>query len=288
MEAFILQSLNGLTSAMYIWMVAAGLTIAFGVLGILNFAHGSLYMLGGFFAFSFYHILGIGFVLSVILAVIGVGVCGFLLERFFIRPIYGESIEIQLILTFAFVLIFDNATRYVWGTAFTISTIPDFLDGSIPIMSRTFAIYNLFIIGVGVAVFAIIWLILDKTWWGKAVRVTASDREMANAIGINARTLLTKTFIFASAVAAVGGAVSIPSRVITSGIGASVIVDAFIVVVIGSLGNLKGAFVAALILGLVSSYSQLYLPGGVHRFVPFLVMIIVLTIRPQGIFGAAK
>ncbi len=288
MEAFIVQSLNGLTSAMYIWMIAAGLTIAFGVLGVLNFAHGSLYMLGGFFAFSFYHILGIGFTFSVMLAIICVGICGFLLERFFIRPIYGESIEIQLILTFAFVLILDNTTRYVWGTAFTICRIPDFLDGFIHIMGRTFAIYNLFIIAVGVAVFVLILLIFDKTWWGKAVRVTASDREMANAIGINARTVLTKTFIFASAIAAVGGAVSIPSRVITSGVGASVIVDAFIVVVIGSLGNLKGAFVAALIIGLVSSYSQLYLPGGVHRFVPFLIMIIVLTIRPQGLFGAAR
>lgn len=287
MEAIILQGLNGLTAAMYIWLVAAGLTIAFGVLGVLNLAHGSLYMLGGFFAFTFFHLLGLNFALSIILAIIGVGICGFLMERFFLRPIYGEALEIQLILTFAFILILDNATRYIWGTAFTLPKMPSLLEGRVHIAGGTFAIYNLFIIATGVAVFAIVWLILDKTWWGKSVRAAASDREMANAVGINIRTLFSTAFIFAAMVAAVGGAVSIPVRVITSGIGGTIIVDAFIVLVIGSLGSLKGAFVAALIIGLVSAYCQLYIPG-MQMFVPYLVMAIVLTIRPQGIFGEAR
>lgn len=287
MEAALFQGLSGLTAGMFIWLVAAGLTIAFGVLGILNLAHGSLYMLGGFFAFSFFHLLGMNFALSIILAIIGVGICGFLLERFFLRRVYGEALEIQLILTFAFILILDNATRYIWGTAFTIPRMPSLLEGTIPIMGRAFPIYSVFIIIVGVAVFVVVWLILDKTWWGKTVRATASDREMANATGINIRTLLSTAFIFAAMVAAVGGAVSIPVRVITAGIGGSIIIDAFIVLVIGSLGSLKGAFVAALIIGMVGAYCQLYLPG-IQIFVPYLIMAIVLMARPQGIFGGAR
>lgn len=287
MEAALFQGLSGLTAGMFIWLVAAGLTIAFGVIGILNIAHGSLYMLGGFFAFSFFHLLGMNFALSIILAIIGVGICGFLLERLFLRRVYGEALEIQLILTFAFILILDNATRYIWGTAFIIPIMPSFLEGTIPIMGRPFPIYSVFIIIVGVAVFAVVWLILDKTWWGKTVRATASDREMANATGINIRTVCSRAFIFAAMVAAVGGAVSIPVRVITSGIGGLIIVDAFIVLVIGSLGSLKGAFVAALIIGMVGAYCQLYLPG-IQIFVPYLVMAIVLIARPQGIFGEAR
>lgn len=287
MEALLFQGLTGLTAAMFIWLIAAGLTIAFGVIGILNMAHGSLYMLGGFFAFSFFHLQGMNFTLSIILAIIGVGICGFLLERFFLRRVYGEALEIQLILTFAFILILDNATRYIWGTAFTLPLMPNFLKGTIPIMSRAFPIYSIFILIVGVAVFAVVRLILDKTWWGKTVRATASDREMANATGINVRTVCSMAFIFAAMIAAVGGAVSIPVRVITSGIGGSIIIDAFIVMVIGSLGSLKGAFVAALIIGLVGAYSMLYFPG-IHIFVPYLIMAIVLTVRPQGIFGEAS
>jgi len=287
MEAALFQGFNGLAAAMFIWLVAAGLTVAFGVLGILNLAHGSLYMLGGFFAFSFFHLLGMNFALSIILAIIGVGICGFLLERLFLRRVYGEALETQLILTFAFILILDNATRYIWGTAFTIPRMPSFLEGTIPIMSRAFPIYSVFIIIVGVAVFAVVWLILDKTWWGKTVRATASDREMANATGINIRTVCSLAFVFSAMIAAVGGAVSIPVRVITAGIGGSIIVPAFIVLVIGSLGSLKGAFVAALIIGLVGAYCQLYAPG-IQIFVPYLIMAIVLMARPQGLFGEAR
>lgn len=287
MEALLLQTLAGISAGMFLWLVAAGLSIAFGVLGVLNLAHGSLYMLGGFFALTFFHFLGMNFALSLILAMVSVGICGFLLERFFLRPIYREALEIQLILTFAFILILDNVTRYIWGTAFIIPRMPSLLDGSIQIMGRGLPFYNVFTIGLGIAVFAVLWLILDKTWWGKTVRATTSDREMATATGINIRTILATTFVLASAVAALGGAASIPIRTINPGVGGMIIVDAFVVVVIGTLGSMPGAFLGALIIGLASGYAQLYIPG-IQTFVPYLVMAIVLTVRPQGIFGETR
>lgn len=287
MEALLFQMLAGITSGMFLWLIAAGLSIAFGVLGVLNLAQGSLYMLGGFFALTFFHYLGMNFTLSLILAMVSVGICGFLLERFFLRPIRREPLEHQLILTFAFILILDNVTRYIWGTAFIVPKMPSLLDGSIQIMGRGLPSFHVFIIALGVAVFVVLWLVLDKTWWGRTVRATTSDREMATAIGIDIRTIFATTFVLASAVAALGGAAGIPLKTINPGVGGRIIVDAFVVLVVGSLGSIPGAFVGALIIGVAGAYAQLYMPG-IHLFVPYLIMAIVLTIRPQGIFGETR
>lgn len=279
--------LSGIAAGMYIWMLAAGLTIAFGVLRILNFAHGALYMFGGFFALTFYHQMGLNFGLSILLAAITVGVIGLGLERFLIRRVYDDPLEIQLILTFAFVLIFDNLSRYVWGTAFTVARMPALLEGTVLIGGTTFSVYNLALIGIGAAVFAAISLILNKTWWGRTMRATASDRNMASAVGINVGNVYSTTFMFASAVAAIGGALSIPMRCITAGTGTQVIIPAFVVLVVGTLGNLTGAFVAAMIIGLVQVYAMQY-TAWMGVFAMYVVMAIVLIVRPQGLFGRAR
>ncbi len=287
MSNFIFQALNGISSAMFLWLIAAGLTVAFGVCGILNVAHGSLYMVGAYFAFTFFQMLGINFWLSIILALIGVGIIGFLMERFFFRRIYNQPIEFQLILTFAFILIFDNLTKIVWGTMLIIPNMPHFFQGTVSVVGRPFPIYNLFIIFAGIAVGVFLWAILNKTWWGKKLKAAASDRDMANAIGINIPTLFTMAFIFAALLAALGGALSTPIRVCDSGVGGAVIIPAFVVTVIGGLGSLRGAFVGALIIGVVSSICTLYLPF-IELFVLYLIMAVVLIIRPQGIFGEKR
>jgi branched-subunit amino acid ABC-type transport system permease component len=270
MGNFIFQALNGLSSAMFLWLIAAGLTVAFGVCGILNIAHGSLYMMGAYFAFTSFQILGLNFWLayfaftsfqilglnfwlSIVFALIGVGIIGFLMERFFLRRIYAQPIEFQLILTFAFILVFDNLTKMIWGTMLIIPNMPRLFQGTISIVGRPFPIYNLFIIFAGLALGLIIWVILNKTWWGKKLRAAASEREMANAIGINIPTLFTAAFVFAALLAAIGGALSTPIRVCDSGIGGAVIIPAFVVTVIGGLGSLKGAFAGALIIGVISA-----------------------------------
>jgi len=287
MSNFIFQALNGLSSAMFLWLVAAGLTVAFGVCGILNVAHGSLYMMGAYFAFTSFYLLGLNFWVSILLALLGVGVIGFLMERFFLRRLYDQPIEFQLILTFAFILVFDNLSKMIWGTMLIIPNMPSIFRGTVPIVGRPFPIYNVFIIFAGVAMGFLIWFILNKTWWGMKLRAAASQREMANAIGINIPALFTAAFVFAALLAAIGGALSTPIRVCDSGVGGSVIIQAFVVTVIGGLGSLKGAFVGAMIIGIISALCTLYVPF-IELFVLYLIMALVLIIRPQGLFGGER
>lgn len=278
------QGLIGLSLAMYLWLIAVGLTIAFGVLGVLNFAHGSLFMLGAYFAFTFYGIFGVNFWLAIALSLLSVGVIGLIMERFFLRHIYHLDLPYQLILTFGFILILDDAVKMVWGGVAKIPPMPAFFEGAIPIFGRSYPVYNLFIIGAGIAVALGLWFLFEKTWWGKTVRASTSDREMANAIGINIPLLFTTVFIFAAMLAALGGALGTPVRVVAPGIGMAMIIQAFVITVIGGLGNLKGAFVGALIVGVVTAYGILFFPI-FELFFIFVIMAVVLLVRPEGIFG---
>jgi branched-subunit amino acid ABC-type transport system permease component len=283
-EKLVFQGLIGLSFSMYLWLLAAGLTLAFGVLGVLNFAHGSLFMLGAYAAFTFYGKLGLNFWLSIGLSLISVGVIGAVLERFFFRRIYEIDLAYQLILTFGFILIFDDLVKMVWGGVAMIPPMPPFFEGNISIVDRPFPVYNLFIIFAGVAVALLLWLILEKTWWGRMIRASASDREMASAIGINIPILFTTVFVFSAMLAALGGALGTPVRVVAPGIGTAMIVQTFVITVIGGLGNLKGAFVGALIVGILTAFGILLFPV-FELFIIFVVMAIVLMVKPAGLFG---
>jgi len=283
-DALVYQGLIGVSLAMYLWLLAAGLTIAFGVLGVVNFAHGSLYMLGGYFAFTFYLTLQMNFWLSLLLAAASGAVIGSIMERFFLRYIYHLDLAYQILLTFGFVLIFADAARIFWGGIPLIPPMPEIFDSTVPIVGRPFPVYNLFVIFVGIAASALLWLLLDKTNWGETVRASASDREMAGALGINIPRLFTIVFAFAAMLAALSGALGTPVRAMTPGIGTSVIIDVFIVTVIGGLGNLPGAFVAALIIGLMKAYGVLLFPDA-DLFMTYAIMALVLLVRPKGLLG---
>jgi len=283
-EKLAFQALIGLSFSMYLWLLSAGLTLVFGVLGVLNFAHGSLFMLGAFAAFTFYGKLGINFLLSIALSLISVGIIGAIFERFFLRKVYNLDLPYQLILTFGFILIFDDLVKMIWGGVPMIPPMPSFLEGNLSIFGRPFPIYNLFIIFAGLAVALALWLILEKTWWGRMIRASASDREMASAIGINIPILFSTVFVFSAMLAALGGALGTPVRVVAPGIGTAMIIQAFVITVIGGLGNLKGAFVGALIVGILTSFGILLFPV-FELFIIFVVMAIVLMVKPEGLFG---
>lgn len=284
METLAFQGLVGLSLAMYLWLLAAGLTIVFGVLGVLNFAHGSLFMLGAYFAFTFYGLWGVNFWLAIILSLLTVGIVGYLMERFFLRHIYHLDHAYQLLLTFGFILIFDDAVKMVWGGVAKIPAMPSFFEGTIPVFGRLFPIYNIFIIGSGLLVALLLSMLFEKTWWGKIVRASASDREMASAIGVNIPTLFTGVFVFGAILGALGGALGTPVRVVAPGIGTAMIIQAFIITVIGGLGNLKGAFVGAVIVGVLSAYGILLFPV-FELFLIFVIMAVVLMVKPHGLFG---
>jgi branched-subunit amino acid ABC-type transport system permease component len=216
---------------------------------------------------------------------VSVGVVGYLLERFFLRHIYGEDHAYQLLLTFGFILIFDDLVKMVWGGVAKIPSMPGFFEGTLSAFGRPFPIYNLFIIMAGLVVAVVLWLIFEKTWWGKMVRASASDREMASAIGVNIPTIFTGVFVFGAMLAALGGALGTPVRVVAPGIGGAMIIQAFIITVIGGLGNLKGAFVGAVIVGVLSAYGILLFPV-FELFLIFLIMAVVLIVKPQGLFGS--
>ncbi len=283
LEKLLFQGLIGLSFSMYLWLLASGLTLVFGVLGVLNFAHGSLFMLGAYATFTFYGKLGLNFWLSIGLSLLSVGIIGAILERLFIR-VYDIDLPYQLILTFGFILIFDDLVKMVWGGVAMIPPMPRFFEGNLSILNRPFPIYNLFIIFAGIAVAMILWLLLEKTWWGRMIRASASDREMASAIGINIPILFTTVFVFAAMLAALGGALGTPVRVVAPGIGTAMIIQAFVITVIGGLGNLKGAFVGALIVGILTSFGILLFPI-FELFIIFVVMAIVLMVKPEGLFG---
>lgn len=287
MESIVHVCLAGLSTGMFIWLVASGLTLIFGVLGVLNFAHGSFYMLGAYFCFTVLKYTGDNFWIGLILGPLCVCFVGFIVERFFLRYVYHLALPYQLLLTFAFVLLFDDLVKVVWGAGSISSPMVPGLSGSIPIMGRNFPVYNLFIIAVGPLVALGMWAMLEKTWVGRIIRAASSDREMASSIGVRVSALFTAVFVFGTWLGAMGGALAVPYvGLLTPGMGETVIINAFVVAVIGGLGSLKGAFLGALIIGLLSSFGTRYIPT-FDMFLTFILMAAVLLWRPQGFFGEA-
>jgi branched-chain amino acid transport system permease protein len=227
--------------------------------------------------------MGLPFALAILLSLLGTGLLGFVMERVFLKRLYGVDEAYQLLLTFGFILILDDAVKMIWGGVFKIPPIPAFLDGAVPVFDRAFPVYNVFVIAVGVLVAILLWALFDKTWWGRIVRATAADREMASAIGINVPRVFSAVFVVGAMLAALGGAIGTPVRVAAPGIGAAMIIQAFIITVIGGLGNLKGAFVSSLIVGVLTAYGTLFFPV-FEQFFIFVIMAVVLLVRPQGLF----
>ncbi len=207
------------------------------------------------------------------------------MERGFLRRIYGVDEAYQLLLTFGFILILDDAVKIIWGGVFRIPPMPEFLDGAWPVFGRPFPVYNVFVIAMGVVRRRSCCGSRSRRRGGaRIVRATAADREMASAIGINVPRVFSGVFVVGSMLAALGGAIGTPVRVAAPGIGAAMIIQAFIITVIGGLGNLKGAFVSSLIVGVLSAYGTLFFPV-FELFFIFVIMAVVLLVRPQGLFA---
>lgn len=286
LEQLFYQGMIGLSLAMFLWLVAAGLTLIFGVLGVLNFAHGSLYMLGAYLSYSAVRILGLDFWVGLAVGPLLVALAGGLMERFFIRRVYHIDEAYQLLLTFAFILIFADLVKWVWGPIYQSAPVPGALGGAIPIFGRPFPVYNLFVIALGPLVGLGLWFLLEKSWWGRTIRAAAADREMAAAIGVDVPRLFTAVFMFGSWLGGVGGALGIPIRTVSPGMAEDYIIQAFAVAVIGGLGNLKGAFFGSILIGLVNAYGHVYAPVFELAFM-YILMAAILLVRPQGLFGTS-
>ena len=283
----VIQCLNGLTYAMFLFLIASGLSLIFGVLGILNFAHGSLYMLGAYFTHQFVSLFVDTpgqFWWAVIFGSLAVAAIGVVIERFFLRPLYGREELNQLLFTYALVLIFSDFARIIWGTdQFSVSR-PAILKGAVDILGQYFPKYNIMIILLGPCIAFLFWFILLHTRWGRMIRAAALDREMLGSLGVNVSRLFTVVFFVGAWMAGLGGALVSPVSAIVPGMDVEVIVNAFIVVVIGGLGSFWGTFLGALIVGQVYALGILVFPRLSLVFI-YVLMALVLIIRPWGLLG---
>jgi len=281
------QALSGLTAAMFLFIVASGLSLVFGVLRVLNFAHGSFYMLGAYLSWQVTQWIGVAtgsFWLAVLGAAAGVALLGGVIERLLLRHLYGKEDLYQLLLTYALVLILGDAAKLLWGTQQKAMPRPAGLTGSFEIAGAVVPHYNFFIIVLGPLLAAACWLLLSRTGTGRMIRAAAYDREMLAALGANVGRLYTLMFMAGAFLAGLGGALVTPVRSIVPGMDVDIIVEAFIVVVIGGLGSFWGTFLGALIFGQVLAFGILILPG-FSIFAVFALMAAVLIVRPAGLLG---
>jgi branched-subunit amino acid ABC-type transport system permease component len=284
-NTFIAQFLSGLSTAMLLFLISSGLTLIFGVVNVLNFAHGSFYLLGTYFAYQLMQLFN-NFWVGLLVGAVGAGVIGMMVEFFFLRRIYGRAQEgaFQLLMTFAFILILDDVVKFIWGTEYKTIPKPASLAGSLNIGAVTVPTYNIFIIIVGLLVVLFAWYFLTKTDTGKMVRASSLDRIMLGLLGTNVPMIMTLVFGVATAMGGLAGVLAAPLRTVTPGAGVEFIIDSMIVVVIGGFGNFWGALLGALIIGEVLSFGILWMPE-LATVLTFIVMIIVLIVKPEGLLA---
>jgi branched-chain amino acid transport system permease protein len=296
-SGFIVQLLNGLAGASSLFFVAAGLSLIFGVTRIVNFAHGSFFMVGIYLAYSIVGKLGGGFAFwpGLVLAAVGVGVFGALIEMVLLRRIYKAPELFQLLATFALVLVIKDAVLWIWGPDELLGPRAPGLSGSVEILGRQFPSYDLFLIVVGPLVLGLLWLLLTRTRWGTLVRAATQDREMVSALGVNQAWLFTAVFALGAILAGLGGALQLPREPATLEMDLNTIGSAFVVVVVGGMGSIPGAYAAALLiaeikaiciwLGVVEIFGYSVSFSKLTLVADFIVMALVLVWRPWGLFG---
>ncbi len=280
------QVLSALRQAAFLFLISSGLTLIFGVLNILNFAHGALYMLGAYFVYALtLHLTGpAGFLIAVLAAPLGVALIAVLIETSLLRRIYAQEEIYQLLLTYALVLIIDDLAKLVFGPEFKSIPKPEILSGSVTLFGGTVPVYTLLVVVLAPAVAFLLWYLLHRTKTGKVVRATSSDREMADALGINMSVLFTLVFAFGAVLAGLGGALAGPVRTVFPGVGTEVIIESFVVVVIGGLGNLWGALIGSILIASLETVGIILFPEFEMSLI-YLLMVVVLVVRPWGLFG---
>jgi len=287
-SSILIQLLNGLAAASSLFLVSAGLSLIFGVTRIVNFAHGSLYMLGLYIAYSLIEALGrtpVGFWSAVILAALAVGLVGVAIEVAILRRIYRAPELFQLLATFAVVLVIKDVALWAWGSEDLVGPRAPGLSGAIEILGKRLPTYDLLLIVIGPLVLLGVSRLLTRTRWGALVRAATQDREMVAALGVDQAKLFTSVFFVGAVLAGLGGALQIPREPANLDLDLSVIADAFVVTVVGGLGSLGGAFIAAILIGVAKAlciglgFSKLTL------VVEFVIMGVVLVLRPYGLLG---
>jgi branched-chain amino acid transport system permease protein len=301
---FFEQFLNGIQLGMLLFLLAAGLTLIFGIMDLVNLAHGSLYMLGAYFAASFAEWTD-SFLLGAILALAATALVGMVLEVVAIRRLYGRNHLDHVLGTFGLLLFFNELVRLIWGPAgMTLSLPPEMLNAIELVPGLFYPLYRLVIIAVTLAVAVLIYLLIMRTRLGMLIRAGASNREMVGALGVNIKLLYTLVFGLGAALAGFAGLMQAPILTVQIGMGENILIAAFVVVTIGGIGSIRGAFVASLLVGLADTVGRTFVPDLLRAFLSesassslgralssmtiYLVMALVLIVRPEGLFPVAS
>jgi branched-chain amino acid transport system permease protein len=301
---FIEQCLNGVQLGMLLFLLAAGLTLIFGIMDLVNLAHGSLYMLGAYFAATFAALTG-SFVLGAVLALVASLVAGMVLEVVAIRPLYGRSHLDHVLGTFGLLLFFNELVRLVWGPAGMTLSLPNEMLTAVQVIPGVYyPVYRLVIIGVTLAVAALLYVVVMRTRLGMLIRAGASNREMVGALGINIKLLYTLVFGLGAALAGFAGLMQAPILTVQIGMGENILILAFVVIIIGGIGSIRGAFVASIIVGFIDTIGRAFLPDLLRSVLStqaaltlapslssmsiYMLMAAILVFRPEGLFPAAS
>ena len=298
---FLEQLLNGLQLGMTLFLMSAGLTLVFGVMGLINLAHGSLYMIGAFFC-AWITGLTDSFLLGLLAGFVGAAIAGLIIEVIVIRRLYNRDHLDQVLATFALILIISEGTSWIFGPSPLYLNIPSWLSGSIPLFGGgTYPIYRLVIIVIGLFIAFCLYLLITKTRLGMRIRAGESDREMIAALGVDIRTIYTLVFALGAALAGLAGALVSTLYSVEVGMGEPVLILALVVIVIGGIGSVKGALVASIIVGLVDTLGRVFLPNILSLFINnddvatlsaslasvlvYILMALILAMRRQGLFS---
>ncbi|MGL4286850.1 MAG: branched-chain amino acid ABC transporter permease [Phreatobacter sp.] len=278
------QLLNGVQLGVMLFLMSAGLTLVFGIMNLINLAHGALYMFGAFIAAAVANASG-SFLLGVLVAVPATGLIGAILEMTLLRHFYGRSHLDQVLVTFGLILVSNEVVKLIWGAVPLRFALPSGLDGAVEILPRVaYPVFRLAILAVGLAVAIGLYLVIMKTRIGMWVRAGASDRAMASALGIDVDRVFVLVFAAGAALAGLAGIMAGPILAVQVGMGEPILILALVVTVIGGIGSIKGAFIAALAIGLIDTFGRVLLSPALGSMAIFLAMAIILAWRPKGLF----
>jgi branched-chain amino acid transport system permease protein len=302
MTLFIEQCLNGLQLGLLLFLLAAGLTLVFGIMDLVNLAHGSLYMLGAYFAATFAAWTG-SFLIGVGLALVATLLVGMAVEVIAMRRLYGRDHLDHVLATFGLILFFDELVRLIWGAGGLSLPLPSWLNTSVQLLPGVYySAYKFSIIVVALAVAAMLYLVVMKTRLGMLIRAGASNREMVGALGVNIKLLFTLVFGLGAALAGLAGLMQAPILTVQIGMGENILIIAFVITVIGGIGSIRGAFIAALLVGFIDTLGRSYFPGllrevlsgpaastaapALSSMLIYILMAAILIAKPQGLFPA--
>jgi branched-chain amino acid transport system permease protein len=285
LNLFLLQIVTGVALGSVFVLLAVGLSLIFGMLTVVNFAHGAYFMVGAFLGVYTFGLTG-SFVLSLVVTPLLVGLIGLATERVLVRPLYGRGVDYPLLLTFGLSYVMIDVIRIFFGVEGLPMSTPPALRGAVDLGIGHFPLYRLFLIGATAAVVLALWLFIEKTRYGLIIRAGARDPEIVRVLGVDISRVWLLVFGIGTAIAGLSGILASPIRAVTPEMGIPVLVESFVVTVVGGMGSLVGAVVAGLLVGIVYSLTSLYAPALAELSI-FALMALVLLVRPQGLFGRA-